>query len=605
MTWLNKVEGMIARGDLIAASRLLDAHRVMESTRPKELVIGSRLWCLRGRLDEARDLLDRALDADAANVDALIERARLAIRLGDDPGANGWFQRAWDEGARGDDWMVDWIDVLLRLGRHEEARNIAMVRCERAPEEAHTWFRLGLAHQQDRHHLQALDAYRHAMRLDPRLPMLRNNMGAAHLELRQYDEAKALLEATLAEEPDHALAWTNLATTLLRMGETGDSLVAAERACALAPNYVNALQTYSYVLREWQEFPAALAVAERALALDPQNASLLWTVAMLQLMLGDYGRGWQSHEARWHGSPELRDVVPNIPAPRWNGEPLAGRTLFVWGEQGHGDVLQFARFVPAIAARVEQEGGTLVYCCFDSLHTLLMRSLGDRVPTIIAHDQRPLPPYDFHLPLASLPLMLGTGLADLPGAVPYLKADPAQTQAWDARLRRGRQLRVGLVWTGSHDHQRNAMRSVDPLACAQAFAAIEDVTFVNLQLDAAADVQRMHDAGLALVDHTAELGSFDETAALVASLDLVITVCTSVAHLAGGLGVPVWVLLDVNPHWPWMSGRTDSPWYPSARLYRQPAYGAWSPVFDALARDLATLAHEHREHAATAGRTAA
>ncbi|MFX1815399.1 tetratricopeptide repeat protein, partial [Paraburkholderia sp. A1RI_3L] len=149
--------------------------------------------------------------------------------------------------------------------------------------------------------------------------MLRNNMGAAHLELRQYGEAKALLEATLADEPDHALAWTNLATTLLRMGETGDSLVAAERACALAPNYINALQTYSYVLREWQEFPAALAVAERALALDPQNASLLWTVAMLQLMLGDYGRGWQSHEARWHGSPELRDVVPNIPAPRWNG----------------------------------------------------------------------------------------------------------------------------------------------------------------------------------------------------------------------------------------------------------------------------------------------
>ncbi|UVE67892.1 tetratricopeptide repeat protein [Burkholderia pyrrocinia] len=602
MTWLNKVETMIARGELIAAWRLLDAHRVMDSKRPRELVIASRLWYLRGRLDEARYLLDRALEVDVANVDALTERGRLAIRLGDDTGANGWFRRAWDEGARGDDWMVDWIDVLLRLGHHDDARDIAMVRCERAPEEAHTWFRLGLAHQQTRHHLQALDAYRHAMRLDPRLPMLRNNMGAAHLELRQYAEARELLEAVLAEDPDHALAWTNLATALLRTGEIDDSLVAAERACALAPNYVTALQTYSYVLRELQAFPAALAVAERALALDPQNASLVWTRAMLQLMLGDYEQGWRSHEARWNGSPELRDVVPNLPAPRWKGEPLAGKTLFVWGEQGHGDVLQFARFVPAIAARVEQEGGTLVYCCFDSMHALLVRSLGDCVPTIVSHDQRPLPSFDFHLPLASIPFVLGIGLADLSGPVPYLKADREQTRAWDTRLKRDGQLRVGLVWTGSHGHQRNAMRSVDPLAYAQAFADLKDVTFVNLQLDAAADVQRMRDAGLELVDHTEELTSFDDTAALVGSLDLVVTVCTSVAHLAGGLGVPVWLLLDVNPHWPWMSERTDSPWYPTARLYRQPAYGQWSPVLDALAGDLAEHAREHTE---IADRTAA
>ncbi|KWK79040.1 tetratricopeptide repeat protein [Burkholderia ubonensis] len=605
MTWLNKVEAMIARGELIAAWRLLDAHRVMDSKRPRELVIASRLWYLRGRLEEARYLLDRALEFDAANVDALTERGRLAIRLGDDNGANGWFRRAWDEGARGDDWMVDWIDVLLRLGHHDDARDIAMVRCERAPEEAHTWFRLGLAHQQTRHHLQALDAYRHAMRLDPRLPMLRNNMGAAHLELRQYAEARELLEAVLAEDPDHALAWTNLATALLRTGEIDDSLVAAERACALAPNYVTALQTYSYVLRELQAFPAALEVAERALALDPQNASLVWTKAMLQLMLGDYEQGWQSHEARWQGSPELRDVVPNMPAPKWNGEPLAGKTLFVWGEQGHGDVLQFARFVPAIAARVEQEGGTLVYCCFDSLHALLVRSLGDCVPTIVPHDQRPLPLFDFHLPLASIPFMLGIGLADLPGPVPYLKADPQQTRAWDTRLKRDGRLRVGLVWTGSHSHQRNAMRSVDPLAYAQAFAGVEDVTFVNLQLDAAADVERMRDAGLELVDHTEELTSFDDTAALVGSLDLVVTVCTSVAHLAGGLGVPVWLLLDVSPHWPWMSERTDSPWYPTVRLYRQSAYGQWSPVLDALAGDLAEHARAHREHTDVADRTAA
>lgn len=589
MKWLADVETRITRSDLIGASRLLDTGRAIKSGKPRALVACGRLMTLRGRLGEAQDLFDRALDIEPDNVDALIERARLSIRVGDDADACTWFHRIGFRETHGDSWLIDWFDASLRCGRIEDAIAIATGLCRHFAADAGNWFRLGLAQQAARRHAQALDAYRHAASMNPRLPMLRNNWGAAYLELGRHDEARQLLEATLAEDPDHAFAWTNLASVLLKTGKIDDGLVAAERACALAPNYVTALQTYSYVLREHRQFDAALEVAQRARGIEPHNPSIVWTVAMLQLLLGDYENGWRNHEARWAGSPELRDVSPNLPAPRWNGEPLAGKTLFVWGEQGNGDALQFVRFVPAIADYVTRQGGKLVYCCFSSLHALFVRSLGTAVETIVAHDRRPLPAFDFHLPVGSLPLVLGVRLDELPSA-PYLAADPAKVAASRAALADGRKLRVGITWSGSKTHQRNPLRSVDPMDYVRAFAGVGDMTFVNLQMDAERDVLRLQTAGLPLVDPTPELSSFDDTAALVGSLDLVITVCTSIAHLAGGLGIPTWVLLDANPHWIWMSERNDSPWYPNTRLYRQPAYGEWAPVFEALARDLAVLA---------------
>ncbi|QVN21299.1 tetratricopeptide repeat protein [Burkholderia pyrrocinia] len=588
---LDQAEALIACGSLVDASRLLSLEQAMQSSNPRELILTSRLLCLRGRFAEARELLDRTLHIDGANVEALTERARLAVRLGDDGGADGWFERAYRHDAPGDDWMVDWIDVLLRLGKYVAARDIATVRCERTPGQAGPWFRLGLAHQQASHHLQALDAYRHAASIEPALPMLRNNMGAAHLELKQYDDAKALLEQALQDDPDNALAWNNLATTLLKQGELPDSLVAAERACALAPNYPTALQTYSYVLREHQQWDGAQMMVERAIRLDPRNMSLVWAVAMLQLLRGDYANGWINHEARWNGSPELRGNPHNLPAPQWTGEPLDGKTVLVWGEQGHGDALQFARFVPAIAERVKREGGKLIYCCFANLLPLLKRSLGDAVECVIPHDLRPLPTFDYHLPLCGVPLMLGIRVEHLPGRTGYLWADPEKTvDMWSSRRTGDAKLKVGLVWSGSRSHQRNPMRSVDPVELAKVLRSIQDVEFYNLQVEADQDVAAAREAGLPLIDCTSEFESFDDTAAFIQGLDLVVTVCTSVAHLAGGLGVPTWVLLDVNPHWVWMTERSDSPWYPNVKLYRQRTYGDWSPVLEQLGQDVRTLA---------------
>jgi hypothetical protein len=331
-------------------------------------------------------------------------------------------------------------------------------------------------------------------------------------------------------------------------------------------------------------------MAERAVHCAPGNAGVTWSLAMIQLLRGDYRQGWINYEARWAGSQEMRDLKHGIAKPQWQGQDLAGKTLFVWGEQGFGDAMQFVRFLPQIAERVKQGGGRLVYCCFAELVSLFSRTMGMHAEEIVPHDTQSLPQFDYHLPLCSLPLALGITLEDLGRDIPYLKADAALAAQWRQRLGGHDKLRVGLAWSGSRTHQRNPLRAIDVRSCAQAFGAMPEIDFYNLQLEAPEEVALARGMGLELVDHSAEFISFDDTAAMMCNLDLVVTVCTSVAHLAGSLGVPAWVLLDVNPGWLWLLERTDSPWYPATRLYRQQRYGEWDPVLAQVAGDLRALA---------------
>jgi tetratricopeptide (TPR) repeat protein len=537
-------------------------------------------------------LLDRTLRDAPDDTRVQIELAYIARDLGEREAAHGWFERAYGERTQGEGWVLDWIDLLCGLSQFGLAQRVAAAYGERVPGDAVGWFRLGLAYQLDRRYDLALSAYERAIRLDQPVSMLYNNMAAAFLEAGRCDEAQSLLEKVLRAEPGNALAWTNLATALLKGGDPAAAEVAAERACALAPNYAVALQACANVLGELQQWDRALHFAQRASELESENMSITWLLATLQLQRGDYAAGWPNHEARWNGSPELCGSWPDLPAPRWAGQSLNGKILFIWSEQGYGDVLQFLRFLPHIAKNVAQGGGKLVFGCWTPLLTLVRRSLGDEVDTIITIDQ----PFvwsglDYHVPLASLPLMLGVAPDQLSATAPYLQADRAKVEAWRSRHGTGtRRLKVGLVWSGSRTHQRNPLRAVDPLAVAEAFGAVQGVDFVSVQVSAGRDVKAMCEVGLSLSDPTPDLASFDDTAALLESLDLVITVCTSVAHLAGALGVPAWVLLDVKPHWVWMTGRSDSPWYPSIRLYRQEAYGRWDQVLSLVAHDLAALA---------------
>ncbi len=444
-------------------------------------------------------------------------------------------------------------------------------------------------------HAEAIAPYRHALALDPHLPQLRNNLaGALALTGGDLREQVALLECAAHDEPANGDVWTNLAQASRVSLNLARALEAGARAVTCSPHSSQAHNNYALALREAQRWDEAERVAKAACALAPNDATMRSNLGMLQLMRGDYAHGWPNHEARWDGSLELGGNRPAMPAPTWRGESLAGKTLLVWGEQGMGDLLQFSRYIPLLAERVHRDGGRVIWNSFPQMGALLVRSLGDHVDGYSAGGGvESLPPFDYEIPLLSVPFIFDTREDTIPASTPYLRADAVASASWQTRLAGETRLKVGLAWTGSPGHQRNPFRRVGWERYAAHFGGLRDVAFYSLQPGANADVAAARAAGLPMPDYTAEFTSFDDTAAFVSALDLVITVCTSVAHLSGVLGKRTWVLLDVNPHWVWLLDRADSPWYPRTTLYRQRQFGQWEPALEAVSRDLGALAARH------------
>ncbi|WP_156441141.1 tetratricopeptide repeat protein [Burkholderia sp. ABCPW 14] len=580
---------LLDHGDVVGASELLISRQAWAASDPHELVLWARVMSLRGRHGDASDALARALQIAPTSVDAHVEYARLTLNGGDSAGALVWFRNAYEFAEPSSSWVLEWVKLLTRHAQHERAAAVADRYCQAKPADAEGWFWFGYALQLADRLPEALDAYLRCGRVLPDRPMLRNNLAALYLQMQEYDLARFYAEEALTDDPYNALAWNNLAAAHLKRGEVDAAECAVERALALKPEHPVALQTFSYVCKEHQRWNQSVAAIERAHQFEPQDGSIRWSLAMLQLLLRQYEAGWRNYEYRWTAG-ELKGKWPELRVPVWRNQPLDGKALLVWGEQGYGDVLQFARFIPMLSERIRQQGGKLIYCAFPPLLSLLERSLSGSVDAVLPSTLVALPTCDYHLPLASLPMLLNIELRDLPCAVSYLKADPVKVAAWRAKLSTSNNLKFGLVWSGSRTHQRNRMRAVAPEAYGRAFADVEGVEFFNLQIDAPEALAVLKSSDLRVTDYSAEFRSFDDTAAFLKNLDLVITVCTSIAHLAGGLGMPTWLLLDVNPHWVWMTNREDSPWYPSIRLYRQPTFGGWEPVLQRAARDLAGLA---------------
>jgi hypothetical protein len=311
---------------------------------------------------------------------------------------------------------------------------------------------------------------------------------------------------------------------------------------------------------------------------------------LTQLLLGDFRSGWSHFESRWEGCANLRGGY-GMPADRaWRGEPLAGKRVLLWSEQGFGDTLQFVRFAQDVAAR----GATVDLLVQRDLVGLLQGVAG--VNRVFAQGGA-LPPYDFHCPLMSLPLRLSTPLdqSALHGGAPYLRAAPRKADHWRGRLARYPGLKVGLVWSGSSRDQSAELAAIDarrslPLQRLGSILAVAGCTFFSLQKGAAAGELAV--AGARLEDFSHEWRDFSDTAAFIANLDLVISVDTSVAHLAGALGKPVWLLNRYDTCWRWLLARDDSPWYSTLRQFRQPAAGEWQPAIGAAAVALARAVAE-------------
>jgi ADP-heptose:LPS heptosyltransferase len=404
-------------------------------------------------------------------------------------------------------------------------------------------------------------------------------------KLRQAAEESRRLLTLEPENPDAAQVLSVVLTELGALDEAErvihQALRLADRATHPTEHRLAALRNLGAVLARQNRVQEAITTYEQVLALSPDLARAHGNLAHLYLATRQFERGWREFEWRWR-YPPLSDQIPNFPVPAWDGSPLGTRTLLLYHEQGLGDTIQFARFADSIAEA--NPAARILLHCQRPLQSLL-RTLGG-VAAVLTHGD-PLRPFDVHAPLLSTPRLLGVRTeSEIPSKTPYLRADPARIETWkrilDTHLATKR---IGLTWAGSPCHANDRERSI-PLSHFAPLAHIKDITLVSLQKDAA--VTQLSSSPLKVVDVAPRLTDFAETAALLSTLDLLITVDTAVAHLAGALGLPVWLLVAFRSDWRWQLDRTDSPWYPSMRIFRQPRIGDWdnviSQVVTALSR---------------------
>ncbi len=431
----------------------------------------------------------------------------------------------------------------------------------------------------------ALAGYDRAIELDPKDAVAHSNRGAALQELRRFDAALASYDKALAILPDNAEFHFNRGTVLAARMQAGAALTCFDRAIELRPDFAEAYCERATALARLGRWDECLPSLNQAITIQPDFAAAQYNRSLLLLLTGDFANGWLSHEWRWRNSPALSAGAPRtFSQPLWLGEqPIAGKRLLLYSEQGLGDTLQFCRFANTLA----DQGATVILQIQPPLGRLLERSL-EGVWRVIADDGRALPEFDYQCPLVSLPLALKTTLDTIPGAAGYLRADPAKTAQWQARLGHRSRPRIGLVWSGNPNHGNDHNRSFRLADWIEYLP--RELDYVCLQKDIrAGDAETLAaNAWIARFDH--ELQDFDDAAALCASVDLAICVDTSMAHLSGALGKPTWVLLPFNPDFRWLLHRTDCPWYESMKLYRQAALWDWKGVFTRVAADLRQIA---------------
>jgi tetratricopeptide (TPR) repeat protein len=427
---------------------------------------------------------------------------------------------------------------------------------------------------------QAIESYRRVLVIRPdRLEAL-NNLGALLRDEDRLADGLSWFARLCAARPDMAEAHTNLGNVLRAEGRLADALTAQRRAIALRPDYARGYGNLGSVHFEQGRSGAALAAFRRSLQISPDAAEVRTNLAIALLLRGEFDEGWREYECRWDSGH--RHIRPRkFARPPWRGEPVAGKTILVHAEQGFGDAIQFVRYAPALA----DAGARVVLMVYRPL-VRLMATVGG-IAEIIAEGDN-LPPFDWHIPMMSLPYRLNRAI---PADIPYLRAEDAAKAEWAARLAALPGCKVGLVWAGEprlHDPLARAIDSRRSMALTtlSPLLEVEGVSFVSLQKGSAAAQLGLLPPARRLPDFGAELKDFADTAALVANLDLVIAVDTSIVHLAGALGKPVWILSRFDGCWRWLEDREDSPWYPSARVFRQPAAGDWASVVARVTTEL-------------------
>jgi tetratricopeptide (TPR) repeat protein len=541
-----------------------DAYREILALRPRHfdaLQLLGVLLLQRGRLDEGIELLQSALKIDARHA---VLHSNLAYAYN----ARLRHREALASADRALALKPDFIDALNNRGN-------ALA---------------GLGQAQ-----AALACFDRALALRDDFAPAWNNRACVLRDLARPLEAIASCERAIALDPGYADAWSNRGNALSDLNRPQDAQACYQRALELAPDNPDTWSNYGLTLVDLNRHADALDCYDRALALAPEAAEPHWNKALCLLQLGRLAEGWREYEWRWQRQ-RIRPSLRQFDRPLWLGDfSVAGKTILLHAEQGLGDTLQFCRYAQDLA----QLGAKVLLEVPAELLRLLRGLPG---VTQLIEQGAPLPPFDCHCPLLSVPLACATDLSTIPARIPYLQADPASIAQWSARVAayvRPGALKVGLVWAGGQrahvaELRKNDARRSMRLAQFRPLFDLPHLQYFSLQMgEPARQLEAVNQAlapGQRIVDLTGEIVDFADTAALVTQLDLVVSVDTSTAHLAGALGRPVYILNRFDTCWRWMLEREDTPWYPSARLFRQPTLGDWDSVLVRLHDTLAALA---------------
>ena len=535
-----------------------------------------------GKLDEAQLHYETVLRADPKNFDALHLLGVIAHQRQNHPAAIALLDRAIHHNPR---------SALAHLNRGNTRREMgdiqqAITDYERAisiqPGYAEAYVNLGIALQESQQPDQALTCYRKAIDLKPDFAEAYFALGNALQEHGQMDAAIVSLHEATRLRPGFTAAYCNLGNLFKEMGRFDDAIAVYAQAIHAQPDFAVAHCNLGNVQKEKQQFQLAIASYTQATTLNPDFAEAHWNRSLVHLLLGEFEAAWPLFEWRWKAKKN-NISLPDFRRPLWLGEQaLAGQTILICWEQGFGDTIQFCRYV----SLVKTLGAKVLLVVPPSLVPLL-KTL-DGADQVLGPDE-PISDFDYYCPLMSLPLAVRTTFSTIPAPKAYLHADKSKSGFWAAKLPQTGRKRVGIAWSGSATNKSRSLplaELIDHLP--------KHLDYVCLQKDVT-DMERaiLSEQNIYCLDQ--DIADFSDTAALCGLVDLVISIDTSAAHLAGAMGKPTWVLLPHLPDWRWLLGRSDSPWYPSMRLYRQEEMGAWVPVLERVAQDLSQELHSNSD----------
>jgi tetratricopeptide (TPR) repeat protein len=489
--------------------------------------------------------------------------------------------------------LIDEGHILEAEGRIEEAMQRYLSAIQLAPNPARAHLNHGNVLLLKGDLEGALDAFRTAIKHKPDYAGAYYNIGNALLGNGQFDEAVASYRQALEIEPDYAEVHCVLGVALKELGQFEGAVASFRRSLEINSDFVEAHNSLGITLQELGQFESAVSCYRRALEIKPDFAEAHCNLGLLLLSQGRYIEAWPEFEARYDPSHSKRhSIPPNLPFPQWQGEPLTGKSLVVWPEQGFGDEIQFARYIPILKIRGVSH---LTLVCKSPLKALL--KMLDGVDDVVSQSEAAsLPLHDYWTFPMSLPLRFDTTVETIPSALPYLSVLPEWLERWRDRLPMGK-LKVALVWKGNAVTTNDSTRSLPGISTLRPLWSVPGVTFVSLQKGQGEEEARTPPTGQPILHLGSDILDFADTAAILSQVDLVICVDTAIAHLAGALNKPCWILLSASgTDWRWLRERTDSPWYPGVmRLFRQTKAGDWAATISDATQALGTWVDEHRD----------